>query len=506
MEFQEQKRTFMRSLVQTVVSVPGEVTADKKLGVPDRLIEKWCRQFKTIPPLNALPLNPRLVNGFTLGADPEMTIGELNPLYPAAVKQQYAQKIGLHTGLAFGMDMNGRLVEFRPYPSCFALDIVASLLAELRWLAMFHPATLKYSWVSMPFDGQDGVGGHVHLARKRNNEQHNVDIILLDRVYTALIRTGVFNKPFNDSRVANTKYGHSGDYRLQRHGYEYRSFPTWLDDPWLAYFVLVVCKLVFADPVMASDGLYHARGEKLQLERFFQNLFAYFKNKDDDAWIAAQAQAKWGLPKQKCVDIKANWGILYPAAIVKCEQMIIPEYIISSAAEKQDIFKYLVEKAAIPPRIPICNWQPEKLLEGYEWMMNYTETYHKIGIGEIVAGLATHNKARVCILASDDRQRIQFVSNDSSKPREGLDKLKALGKFVIHFIEDKSQPTKYNLYLPQDLRSNENIPLVKEILTTTDFPVWKVGEVKPGLFELWKERSLAAPQNNRKFLGKELTL
>ena len=110
MEFAEIKYTFFKTLVEhgysSIVEIPKEVLTD----IPTRLIDKWWGQFKDAPEITAIPQNPRLVNRFTIGADPEFSLTQDGKPFPA-------MKIGLQTGLAFGMDMNGRLAELRPTPS-----------------------------------------------------------------------------------------------------------------------------------------------------------------------------------------------------------------------------------------------------------------------------------------------------------------------------------------------------------------------------------------------------
>src|SRR6267378_676830 len=305
MEFAELKYTFFKNLVEHGYGSVAEIPAEVLTGIPTRLVDKWWEQFRSAPPLTAIPQYPRLVNRFTIGADPEFSLTDQGKLCPA-------MKIGLQTGLAFGMDMNGRLAELRPAPSRFALDVVASMLSELRWMALYLPQSLKYNWLSSPYDGQDGVGGHVHIARQRNEKDRREDVNSLSYLNSWMLKVGVFSSALNASRTSHTKYGHSNDIRMQKYGYEYRAFPTWLDSPWLAYLVLVLSKLSVYNPKLIRNIFVNGSKNQKGLERSIGHLLAFYKNVDDDAWIAFHALRKWGLTKQEGVDFRNNWGILYP--------------------------------------------------------------------------------------------------------------------------------------------------------------------------------------------------
>lgn len=500
MEFAELKTTFLKSAVMNGYSDIKEIPPEVKEGIPSRLIEKWIGKMNTVTPITEIPKNPRLVNRFTVGADPEYTMVDMaGGLVPA-------MKLGLNTGLAFGMDMNGRLVELRPQPSRFILDIVASMVAELKWMGVICPHSLDYRWVSAPWDGQDGVGGHVHLARKRNSKDRAMDIAVMDTLYSMLLRTGVFNKQLNEFRVGKTKYGHNSDFRLQKHGYEYRSFPTWMDSPLHAYLVLVLSKLAVYDPDLVTK--VYAAGMKLKsYEKLIINLLSYYKNVDDDAWIAYNAVKKWGMPVQDGKnDFKAEWGV-FPILQGKPLVGYYPPIIGATEVEQKAVFEYLINKTPIRPEIPKANWEPVQLPNGYIWNMTFTPTYHKMGVGEIVSDLACHNKLRIEITSNDQRNIIQYTLSNKYDIKKGIDKiietfpeLKLRSQAVPEDVHD----TYMKIYLPQPLRQFDTIPVLKKIFTSGLFPMWNVKDVKEGCFEDWVRKNEV--KSRVKFIGKELTL
>jgi len=499
MEFAELKSTFLKSVVEHAYTTIEEIPENVKIGIPNRLVEKWIGQMNTVNSLTCIPQNPRLVNRFTVGADPEYSL--LDPLTSSLVP---AMKLGLNTGLAFGMDMNGRLVELRPRPSRFILDIIASMLAELRWMAVTFPSSLEYSWLSTPWDGQDGIGGHVHLARRRGAIERDRDISTFDTLNMSLMLLGVFNDKLNDYRRAKTKYGHYGDFRPQRYGYEYRSFPTWMDSPWMAYLVLVLSKLTVYEPKLILNIYKNSERKAKFLEKAISNLLAYYKNVDDDAWIAFNALKKWGLPKQQGAgDFKVEWGIVFPQPN-KMPVSYYPSIIEGTENERQAVFNYLVNKEAIRPDLPVCNWEPKELPKGYIWNMSFTQTYHKMGVGEIVHDLACHRSMRIEITSSDQAKIIQYEEGkyDFSKGLQEITKIFPNMKLARTNVGNDVKHLR--ICLPQSLRQYNTIQQVRKVLTSGLFPIWNVKDVKEGCFEDWVRKNEV--KQNVKYIGKELTL
>src|SRR6267378_607647 len=498
MEFAELKSTFLKTVVERGYS-PEEIPADVKTGIPDNLVNRWLRQMNTVSPIVEIPKNPRLANRFTVGADPELTFSD-----PVTGGLTAAMKIGLNTGLAFGMDNNGRLAELRPQPSRFVLDIVASVLAGLKWMAVLNPNSLQYSWLSSPWDGQDGVGGHVHLARKLSNKIRQYDTYALSNLYYTLLTVGIFNKKMNDYRVNKTKYGQQNDIRLQKHGYEFRAFPTWLDSPWLAYLVLVLSKLAVLDGNMVCAMWQHGANKPRLLERSILNFLGYYKNIDDDAWIAYTALKKWGLPKQAAMgDFKTEWGIVFPQPVNKSAITFYPSIISGTDSERQSIFDYLVNRKPIRPDLPVCNWEPKELPKGYVWNMTFTPTYHKQGIGDIVNDLACHGSLKIEISTNDQKNIVNYENGKYDLHRGMQELTKVLPVLVLK--DTPADGENYmRIWLPQVLRQYDTIPLVKKVLTSGLFPIWKVKDVKVGCFEDWVRKNEG--QIRGKSIGKELNL
>ena len=207
-------------------------------GIPERILSRWERDLLRVEPPKECPKVLRLINRFSIGADPEFSLEEKG-------EQVYGSTLGLKTGLAYGADLNGRLLELRPSPSRFALEVVASLWSTLKWFYRTVPTARNTVWVAGAWHNQDGLGGHVHLGQKKKPTD---EIKALDTVVRILAGAEVYNERHLLLRRERSEYGRWGDIRPQPHGYEYRVFPSWLGSPLEAYLSLVLSKLVVYDP------------------------------------------------------------------------------------------------------------------------------------------------------------------------------------------------------------------------------------------------------------------
>jgi Phage phiEco32-like COOH.NH2 ligase-type 2 len=503
MEFVELKRSILGEVVRNGYTKADELPANLTSGVSLDLVQRWMDKFFRMNKPDDVPISPRLINHFPIGADPEFAFAGLNDAMANAMD------LGLQAGLAFGMDTNGRLAELRPTPSRFALQVLASILGELRWMALLKPATRQYSWISRPYFARDGLGGHVHFGRKRlgvGGRDREKEIKILDDLAALLIRGGVFNRDScTQRRGAQGGYGKAADIRLQKHGYEYRTMPTWLDNPWLAYLTLVLSKLVVHDP-----GLLHGLHGQANVKRVIRNILAFYKGLDDDALIAYNALAVHGLPQQVGTDFRAAWGINYAKDTPIPDVDYIPSTIEATPADMQAVFSYLLCAKPIAPMIPEPNWTPLKFLKDYQGAIHYSQTYHRVGIGELLYNVILHTQQTIVFATSDYPTRLQvqvptFMYDKTMKLLHSNAHTK-LGIANIEFLVSK-RDGQIQVYLGEKLRSGEALSRIKKFLLSGWLPVWHIDEVKPESYQVWLKSvtQQAAPVAPARSRGKEIT-
>lgn len=355
--------------------------------VPQTVLDKWTNRFYRVSRPSEVPRSPRLLNHFKLGADPEFSF-----LY--GEKQMAASDYGLRAGLCFGADNNGRLVELRPKASTYAVEVVASILSELRWLAVMCPKVLSLTWKAGAFSGFDGLGGHVHFGRKRSKTSHfgkelptllKSEVLALDRINQLLHLVGIFSEEERVARLAK-KYGQQSDWRPQVHGYEYRSFPSWLTSPWVTYLTIVLSKLAVLNPEMVA-AIPVVKGQTQLARKQIRSLLAYFKGMDDDALLAYLGLDIWGFPQFQSglVDFKELWGIrpFIKAADFTLPQ-VLPLAVAPSRRDLEDIYFHVLQGR------PIYNAQPSEAQWPFRTVPKNFETYQgKIdthlcpGLGEL---------------------------------------------------------------------------------------------------------------------------
>jgi hypothetical protein len=299
--------------------------------------------------ISSYPRTPRLVNRFSLGTDPEFSFHTNEGAYI------HAEDCGLTTLHAFGCDMSGRQAEIRAYPSKFALEVVASIVDSLRWMACAHgQRVLPLKWVAMGYNGKDGCGGHIHFGRRRPNRDREVET--LDGVTKTLLDLKVLDPlSFHSRQRDGHNFGQYGDIRLQSHGFEYRTLSTGLASPWLTYFVLVINKLV-----LYKSDLW--RPPEWLAQEYIINLLKEFQYVDDDAAIALRAVQVHGLPKEDGKDIKSCWGIDTAAKSVlgskECSTRFFPSATRPEELTRLELFEHLTKGTPLPKRVPVPTWEP----------------------------------------------------------------------------------------------------------------------------------------------------
>lgn len=448
-------------------------------GVPESILARWDRAFdQPLEPI--LSSTPRLVNAYKLGADPEFVMEYRDARIDA-------MQLGLQTGYAFGADMNGRLVEIRPAPSRSALEVIASTMVTLQWLGLMHQAALAYTWKAGAFVQKDGLGGHVHFGRKRNNRdtkawaesrpgRHDMPRLIgdpqpkrasippyisaLDKLTETLLALGVYPKEQNDRRRAGDQhgqhYGLPGDVRMQAHGFEYRVFPSWLDSPWAAYLTLVLAKLTIYDPELIKDKVS------------IQDLLAFYKGLDDDARLAYFLLLKLGYPKYQGGDFKGRWGV--PATSTQTP-LSPPMEIKPTWEDIKTVYYLLLGQPCSFVLTPSWSW---KVPLGYARLLGLMDTTGKMGLGEILWDTIYHTDHPLTINHGGETGPV-FTSFRTPSILFGQD-------IVYQRRMDKI------ISLPLQLRDGAGVKLARKILYSGYFPLWKLSEVKPSSFTEWQSK------------------
>lgn len=449
---------------------------------------------------------PRYINRFLLGADPEFNIF-------VGDRRTTAANFNLKTGTPFGADNNDRLVEIRPRPSKSALQVVANLLRTLRWLnvycyhvqpgVMINAAT-NVRWDTFPFEGEDGVGGHVHFGRRRLISQPD-EVQALDHLMPILCEVGVFSKTGCESRARNTHYGHTGDIRSQTYGYEYRTFPSWLDSPWLAYFVLTLSKLNVVNPKL---GL----ARRLKFDSYGRNaqnailaLLAYFRGLDDDARLCIYLIKKYGVPRFIGGDFRSRWGLNGPAKFwdsckkTKIQHLVLPVLFPEATEEREEIFWHLVGGKILEPKVPSVDWSPSTLQDGFLWLHQSTKTYAEPGLGELAARLAISELLPVGLFrdtGSNDAHSPILISSALVKAMP-KDFPSVFQKYNFTFRVSMNRDEFSEHIRIWTTRGHRNTPetwtRLLRLLTSGVFPIWKVGDESAEKLKPFLERFRSAP-------------
>jgi Phage phiEco32-like COOH.NH2 ligase-type 2 len=467
MKWRDQHETFKRLVISENIKDLNDLNRVLPFGcsVPTPKLEKWFRDLNRVS--KELNGQPRWVNRFKLGADPEFVLDN------QGVERMDAKNFRLHQGVAFGVDNNGRLVEIRPYPSRSALQVVASILETSRWMAATVENLLLYGWRSGAFLYGDGVGGHVHFGRKRPGLK--IAVQALDQLEKELDELGVFplqeilRRRMGDER--HQHYGMPGDIRHQAHGYEYRTFAGWLDSPQLAYFILTLSKLVVYNPELFLNKRATVEATVSRL----RNFLAYYRDVDDDARLCLVMIERM-LPIHRGGDFKKAWGIdskhvdpiLYPA--------YIPSFIKPSPGAITDVLDLILNDRPLSWKPPVVTWSPYQLPEGYISCMEATATIGAKGLGELLWDTCYHRNFR-----------LQFVNARDCGKMFKIPSLIAYSTCKNWKERCRQQVGTYegHAIISEEHARVENLRACKEVLLNGVIPIWNVRTVQTDSLDKW---------------------
>lgn len=471
------RREFYKEAIRygfSLEGLSGQLRAAYPIGwnVELPVLERWLKKLHR-PPKIKEDHGRRLVNRFKLGADPEFILWD-------GENRQDASRIGLMTSLAFGSDTNGRLVELRPYPSRSALVVTASILATMRWLALLYPATRQYSWLGGAFKLRDGIGGHIHFGRKRRTREQ--ELTALDAVYAMLCQSGMFNLAEIAARqqgdAHGQRYGLPHDFRLQAHGYEYRSFPSWLDSPWMTFFVLTLSKLAVFNPELVVQV---RRPEQIA------NLLAYYRGVDDDARLAFKVLQASGLPKESAGNsFKDAWGIHLYSKYDKHQGLprVIPQSITPGKEDVKEMLEHLMTGKVLSARVPVPTWAPVENPKGFVSLADHITTVgvRNKGMGEIVWDLVTLAPLPATVTAVEAPNGLYVTSGLIRQLAR--DWRKSLPPGIGKKVTVISKSSSY-VGVGSDWRKPQHVEEVRALLTCGAFPFWKRQDAKDP--KSWKE-------------------
>jgi hypothetical protein len=420
--------------------------------------------------VNNLSRAYKLVNRFKLGSDPEFHVSGANTS-------------SLRTGCAWGADMNGRLVEIRSIASRSSLRVTASILSTLRF---FNRTPFgQCDWTCSSRLVGEGIGGHVHFGRKKK-VLFSEEISALDSLNNLLLSTGILDPIDAKFRRSVGPYGRNSDTRPQNHGYEYRSFESWLSSPLTTFLVLTLSKLLVHSPIVlrSSDDLY--------------SLLKKYKPIDDDARILLGALKLKGIPIDVgSTNFKSKWGLLPRKAEVFA---VVPQSICPSDSTLRELFFHFA--SGLPLQCPTEDppWK-HYLLKGYVSLVDLVSTCGYIGLGELLVGLCCNVECvpSVSFESSRDNPRSFRIGVGRTLENKLQSNWKEKLLQLLPFREKVVFSTAGNsiIRLGAGFKTPSTIPFARRLLTSGVFPVWETEKVEVDSFSKWNVLNKPKPRDYR---------
>lgn len=174
-----------------------------------------------------------------LGADPEFLLRRPDGKVVAASRyMERSGKVGCDAVVLPQHRVILPLAELRPEPAAEPRELVRHLRRTMKLAArLIGDPQIEWLAGSMPAKGLP-LGGHIHLSGVKLDSRL---LRALDN-YLALPLVLIEGTAAGKRRP---RYGSLGDFRRKSHGgFEYRSLPSWLSSPALAFAVLALCRVI----------------------------------------------------------------------------------------------------------------------------------------------------------------------------------------------------------------------------------------------------------------------
>lgn len=431
---QELKVDFTKQLVAYGIENP-----------PQKDLKQWIGKFRAPLPVEENFLPRRLVNRFYIGCQQSLLM-----LYEG----QKLSLAGLHVG-RFGFintSTNEYLrLQIPKQRSC--LQLVAGLAKAFRYATGLVDPSAGVKWISGTGAEKWSLTGSMSFGRLGVNRVR--EVAALDAVYLALLQARVFDVEKNKLRLNGDSFyrrrGLVGDVVRHSFGYEYQSFPSFMESPFQALLVLTLAKLAVLSSEEVSNWLYVEGNAEAKI----LNLLAKYKGLDDDARLVYWLISQQGFPRPS-ENLIENW---------------------SAKPDKQLMFRAYppmelpIEKIWVDRALALCKGEqvPSTVIKPFWKQTELPGTGYYTHSEPLIARMLWGLKSKDMITfgLSDNAEMLIYGVPVTAEHREALEK--KLGCPVKTLAKDRR-----SIYIPLGiLQSREKRLMLKEVLQTKIFGLYE---------------------------------
>lgn len=413
---------------------------------PQKELKQWVGKFRTPLPVGENFLPQRLANRFYIGCQPSVLM-----LYGG----QKVSLAGLHVGKFGFLHAADECLRLQIPKQRSCLQLVAGLAKALRYAVGLLNPDVGVKWMAGTGAANNSLTGPVSFGRLGVNRVR--EVAALDAVYLALLQARVFDTAKNKLRLDGDSHyrrrGLVGDVVRHSFGYEYQSFPSFLESPFQALLVLTLAKLAVLSSEEVSNWLYVEGNAEAKI----LNLLAKYKGLDDDAKLVYWLISQQGFPRPT-EDLVANWGAkadkmltfkAYPPVELPIEKVWVDRVLALCKGEQ------------VPPTAVKPFWKQTELAgTGYY-------THSDPLIAKMLWGLKS--KDAITFGLSENEALEIFGIPMPPRHRDLLEK--KLGCSIRTLFKDRK-----SIYIPSAiLQSREKRLLLREILQTKIFGLHEAG-------------------------------
>lgn len=243
---------------------------------------------------------------FTIGADPEFCVQKKGQTIEAYETMESKYFYDNKKSRYFGLDGSEVIFEIRPPPSKCPIVLTRNIKNILQNMPNCDLIN-NYKWVANPYNYylDESMGGHIHCGIKLEKYPYRhicryLDISMMPIISSIIPIDSMLNR-------IDTGYGDmiDGNYRINKHGFEYRNLPTWLAHPNLTLLSLSLFKIY----------VYEYINKDKRCVDFVNSIFPFKNNKYDHAEYMVENVIEYNRSNKELIKNVFNFTrgcILYP--------------------------------------------------------------------------------------------------------------------------------------------------------------------------------------------------
>jgi hypothetical protein len=280
-------------------------------------------------------------------------------------------------------------------------------------------------------------------------------------------------------RRRSGRYGSASDVRPQVFGWEYRTMPTWIGSPEIAFIVLTLAKFTVLDPAGLEPEWTRATDNPTYAKGLVDRVARYYADRDSDAALLVNIlKSRNGLISKtdSTADIREAWGIKPTKPYVERGLRMKP-----TAVADQDLVLQMRDRLLGKTKVvdatkqaERCLWKCEKtMFPSADLVPNFSGTYRS-KLCEVLVEAVSPKELSIYVDSDGNSRYVINVNVWSKTDAERVEsKLKELNfNEVVRVSYDRDTGYDYSIHVNEEvLHDPAHLNKVKKILLSGALPI-----------------------------------